>query len=331
MSGALHWIAGVLEPLMRIDPRWALLALALQLANLACRATTWRNVLAGAYPEAKLPVYRVGLAYAVGCALNGFLPARGGEAVKVALVRLQVPETSTAAVASSCSVVLVFDSLVGLTVLTVGWLTGAISSPPGVVGLAEAAAGSPLITAGAAVLALGAAWFIARHAGPKLRSVAGELRKGIAVLRNPLTYIRSVVSIQALAWCCRIGVTYCLLHAFGIAAPLALAALVVVVGGMSTAVPVPGGAGTQQALAVFVLSAVASTSSALSFSIGTQIGVTLVNTLIGITAAMLVFGRLHPVAAIKDAIAARHPHPVADVIDHLPVAAPSLEPALEAA
>lgn len=334
MMDVLHWFGDVLTPLTRIDPRWALLALALQLANLACRAVTWRNVLAGAYPDAHLPAYRVGLAYAVGCSLNGYLPARGGEAVKVALVRLQLPQTSTAAVASSCSVVLLFDSLVGIGILTTVWLTGTIASPPGVLTMAEAAAGSPMITAGVAALVATAGWFLARHAGPKLRSVAGELRKGIAVLRRPGMYLRNVVSIQALAWCCRIGVTYSLLHAFGIAAPLALAALVVVVGGMSTMVPVPGGAGSQQALAVFVLAGIASASSALSFSVGMQVGVTLVNTTIGIIAAMLIFGRLHPVHAIKAAIASRHhehetttPEPA---IEHSPLI-PVPQPVFEAA
>jgi hypothetical protein len=72
---------------------------------------------------------------------------------------------------------------------------------------------------------------------------------------------------------------------------------------MSTLVPVPGGVGTQQALAVFVLSGVATASSALGYSIGAQVGITLVNTTIAAIAAMLIFGRLHPVRALRDAMA----------------------------
>ena len=66
---------------------------------------------------------------------------------------------------------------------------------------------------------------------------------------------------------------------------------------MSTLVPAtPGGAGTQQLLIVVALQQVASATSALSFSIGMQVGVTVVNTLVGLAAITLVFGTLRPAA-----------------------------------
>jgi hypothetical protein len=46
---------------------------------------------------------------------------------------------------------------------------------------------------------------------------------------------------------------------------------------------------------------VASAASALSFSIGMQIGVTLVNTIVGVVAITLVFGTMRP-AAIRAAL-----------------------------
>ncbi|MEO6866463.1 MAG: lysylphosphatidylglycerol synthase domain-containing protein, partial [Gaiellales bacterium] len=162
-------------------------------------------------------------------------------------------------------------------------------------------------------LGLGA---LARRFGPRARRAIGDLAQGVRVLRSPLRYVRTVLSFQALAWCCRIGVVYSLLHAFGItAATLPRAALVLVVGGMSTLVPVPGGAGSQQALAVFVLSGVAGASAAFSYSVGAQIAVTLVNTTIGAIAAMLIFGRLHPLHALRDAVhATRAAAPIEPVV-----------------
>jgi uncharacterized oligopeptide transporter (OPT) family protein len=68
--------------------------------------------------------------------------------------------------------------------------------------------------------------------------------------------------------------------------------------------PEPGAAGTQQALAVILLALVASTSAALSFSVGMQVGITALNSTLAIVAAMLIFGRLHPVRALRDAMAA---------------------------
>jgi hypothetical protein len=75
---------------------------------------------------------------------------------------------------------------------------------------------------------------------------------------------------------------------------------------MSTLVPAtPGGVGTQQVLLVYVLHEVATTSQALSFSIGVQVGVTIVNTLVGILGAMLIFRTLRPLAAVRAGLRAR--------------------------
>jgi hypothetical protein len=96
---------------------------------------------------------------------------------------------------------------------------------------------------------------------------------------------------------CRLGVAFAMLAAFGVQATIPIAGLVVVAGGMSTLVPAtPGGAGTQQLFTVVALAQVASAASALSFSIGLQVGVTLVNTLVGLLALTLVFGTVRPAA-----------------------------------
>jgi uncharacterized membrane protein YbhN (UPF0104 family) len=119
----------------------------------------------------------------------------------------------------------------------------------------------------------------------------------VAILATPRVYLRRVVPYQAGAWVCRLGVAFAMLAAFGVAATIPIAGLVVVAGGMSTLVPAtPGGAGTQQLFTVVALAQVASAASALSFSIGLQVGVTLVNTLVGLLALTLVFGTLRPAA-----------------------------------
>jgi uncharacterized membrane protein YbhN (UPF0104 family) len=304
MSDLFDRLLQLLAPLAHVDPRWALLALAFHVGNLACRATAWRNVLAAAYPGERFSTVRVGMAYAVGVGLNGYLPARGGDAAKVGLVRLQHPNTCAVTIATSCTVVVLFDALVGLSIFAGAWATGSLPAAPRMPASFAAVGSSPLLAAGIAIAASLAVGAIARRLAPHLRSAIAHARQGVAVLRSPLRYARTVLTVQSLAWCCRIGVVACMLAAFGIPASLPLAALLVVAGGMSTIVPVPGGAGTQQALAIVLLSAVATTSQALSYSVGLQVAVTVVNTSIGVVAAMLVFGRLHPIRALREAAAA---------------------------
>ena len=82
-----------------------------------------------------------------------------------------------------------------------------------------------------------------------------------------------------------------------------LAALVMVLCGASTLVPLtPGGAGTQQVMLAFALSNVAAASVVVSFSVGMQAGVTAVNALLGLAAGMVAFGTLHPLRAIRSGL-----------------------------
>jgi uncharacterized membrane protein YbhN (UPF0104 family) len=312
MTGLFDRALELLAPLANIDPRWALLALAFHVGNLACRATAWRNVLAAAYPDERFSTVRVGMAYAVGVGLNGYLPARGGDAAKIGLVRMQHPGTCAVTIASSCTVVVLFDAIVGLSIFSIAWATGALPTAPRMPAALDALVASPIATAAVvAALALGIGALVRRFA-PRLRSGLAHARQGVAVLHSPVRYARTVLSAQSLAWCCRIGVVASMLAAFGIEASLPLAALLVVAGGMSTIVPVPGGAGTQQALAIVLLAAVATTAQALSYSIGVQVAVTAINTSIGIVAAMVTFGRLHPLRALRDAAASASLRPAVE-------------------
>jgi uncharacterized membrane protein YbhN (UPF0104 family) len=157
----------------------------------------------------------------------------------------------------------------------------------------------PLALAVAA--ALGLAAYFARG---RARRLAARLRQGGAVLRSPVRYARTVAAPQLAAWCCRVGVILCLLAAFGLPASVPLAALVMVVSGASTVVPLtPGGAGTQQVLLALALSQTASAAAVVSFSLAMQASVTLVNALLGLAAAMVAFGTLRPVAAVRAALA----------------------------
>jgi hypothetical protein len=97
-------------------------------------------------------------------------------------------------------------------------------------------------------------------------------------------------------------VAFFVLSAFGIHAGVAGAALVVVFTGLSTVVPVPGGVGTQQLLAAYALRGVAPLAGAVSFSVGMQVGVTAINTIVGATALMLMLRTFRPVAAMRSGI-----------------------------
>jgi uncharacterized membrane protein YbhN (UPF0104 family) len=285
VNSALATLDAFSDRVAALDARWILIALVFHLGNLGFRAVAWRNILAVAYPAVRVRLLDVGAAYATGVAANAYLPARGGEALKVALVRLRIPGSTVAGVGASSGVVLLFDTVVAASLLATAWALGLVPALPH--------PSIPVAVAGGVILVVGA---IVVAAVPRLRA---SLRQGVSILATPGLYLRRVVPYQAGAWACRLGVTFAMLAAFGVPATLPIAGLVVVASGMSTLVPAtPGGAGTQQLLVVVALQQVASAASALSFSIGMQVGVTLVNTMIGILAMTLVFRTIRP-AALK--------------------------------
>jgi uncharacterized membrane protein YbhN (UPF0104 family) len=277
-----------------LDWRFLALALTLQLTTLAFRSLAWRNVLAAAYPARRIPVFSLGCAYAAGIALNAYLPARGGEGAKVVLARAQIPGSSVPTLAASLTVLMIADAVVGASLITALWVTGVLPELPSV----PAPGFVPVAAAVATIVVL---CLIARRYRAGVRRFLESAAQGLAIMRSPWLYVRSVLPFQLGAWTCRIGVVYFVLHAFRIDAGLETALLVVVLSGLSTAVPVPGGAGSQQILATYALQGVISTAAAVSFSVSMQVGVTAVNTAVGLAATMLLFRTMRPIAAARSA------------------------------
>jgi uncharacterized membrane protein YbhN (UPF0104 family) len=289
-------MAAVADRVQELDGRFLALALVLQLATLGFRALAWRGVLVAAYPGKRVPVFSVGCAYAAGVAINAFLPARGGEGAKIALARAQIPGSSVPTIAAALSVVLVLDAVLGASLIAAFWATGVLPSLPTLPSV-----GFIPVVAAVVVLAAVAAGLALRRFAAAARQALSSAVRGFSVLRHPRVYACTVLPFQLTAWACRIGVVFLMLHAFRIDTGLTTAALIVVLNGASTAVPVPGGAGSQQVLATYALQGAISTAGAVSFSLGMQVGVTAVNTAVGLAAVMLLFRTLRPIAAVRAA------------------------------
>jgi hypothetical protein len=293
---ALGSLDSVAQRIEQLDARFLLLALLVQLANLGFRSLAWRGVVAAAYPSRRIPVFSVVGSYAAGVAVNAFTPARAGELAKAMLLRARLPGSSVATIGASLSVVLLVDAALGATLIVAFWGFGLLPALPP---LPAVPPGLLLALPAAAVVVAVLIW---RRPPAVSRFVRGA-RAGFAIVRSPRRYLATVLPFQLAAWCCRIGVVLLVLAAFGIEAGVETAALVVVAGGLATAVPVPGGVGTQQVLVAYALHNTASIGSAISFSLGMQLGVTVVNTLVGTLALMLMMRTLQPASALRAGLA----------------------------
>jgi uncharacterized membrane protein YbhN (UPF0104 family) len=283
---------GLADSFARVDVRLLALAALLQLANVLLRSRAWQNALRAAYPESKVPLVRIACAYTAGMALNGVVPARGGDAAKVGFARLVVGGSAIATIGGTLLVTAIFDAVAGVTTLAIGAATGNTAA------VHRLAAHAWLLALAAPVLAALVALAVRRF-GPRLAALRAGVVAGGEILRTPGRYLRSVALFQALAWAARAGVVLVLLHAFGIPAGVPLALLVLVAGGVATAVPVPAGAGVQQLAVVYLLAGQATVSQALSFSIGMQAGITLLNLALGTLAAFVLFRTVRPLHALR--------------------------------
>jgi uncharacterized membrane protein YbhN (UPF0104 family) len=284
-----------LDHLSEVNLNALLIALTLHCANLLLRTKAWYTIISAAFPRDKISKRMVLGAYVAGVGINAFAPARGGDVVKIATVRNRVAGSSVPALTSSLLAETVFDFAVATTLMTWAYGTGRLPALPDLPNapafewsfIARHTQGAMMAIA----IAFIAGWLLLRWLGHHVRAFWLRIEQGLVILRQPRRYFRYVALYQALGWCCRLGTAYFLLEAFGVRATITNALLVLVVGSISTMLPItPGGAGAQQALLVIVLAGQASSSSLLAYSVGAQVAVTAFNALLGAAALFLLFG-----------------------------------------
>jgi len=128
----------------------------------------------------------------------------------------------------------------------------------------------------------------------------------LAILRDPRTYLRTVVSVQALAWTARVVSAWFFLDAFGLDASVRNALIVVMVQGISSALPLtPGGVGPKQALLVVLFGGDAAQSTVLAFSVGMEVATVTLQFVVGILVAGSMLDGFNIKHALREARAQR--------------------------
>jgi len=255
------------------------MGLAFHLTNLVLRSRAWRNILLAAYPKARIAWRSVFGAYASGVGLNGILPARAGDAVKILLVHERVEGARYPTLVSSLVAETAFDFVVAAILLTWAYFIGAADHLPGA-RLFELSFlfDHPQATLTGLILFGGAVAAALIIYGHRVRRFWNRVGQGLVILTTPRRYLREVVSFQAAGWACRLVAAYFYLRAFHVDATLRNAALVLVVGSIATSLPLtPGGLGPKQAITVVVLAGAASRSNLLAFSVGVEVTVLVFN------------------------------------------------------
>jgi uncharacterized membrane protein YbhN (UPF0104 family) len=281
------------ESLARIELPYLALALALSLGLQLCRAHAWANALRAAYSEDRVREGSVVASFLIGVGMNGILPARGGDAIKIVLAKRSVRDSSYPAIISSFAVLAPFDSGIGLLVLLYAITQGLLPAAPRLPELPAFdisfwAANPQLLLLTVTVLGI-ALIVLTAVLAKRVELFWQHLKQGVAIFRQPSRYFREVFAWQALGWVLRFASFWLFLDAFNIGGSFEAVMLVMSVQAISGALPfTPGGAGAQQALLVVALDG-PTYAAVLAYSVGQQLAVTIWSVTIAIAAMVFVF------------------------------------------
>ncbi len=250
------------------------LGVALHLAGGLLRGLAWRRALDPLAPGGR-PLSRraVAACWLAGAGLSGVLSARGGDAVRIGLVRRVLPGVPIAALVGTIAVEGAFETVTGV-------LLGTWAAARGV----EGASGGgvpwlPFAIAGGVVFALGAhprvnLWL--RHQGR-------EAARGVALLGDPRRYARTVLPFSAASRLVRLGAMACFLAAFALPTTLAAILFLATAQGSGRAVPAPGAAaGVGGTLLVVAFAAVTGQAADPAALAALAIGVPALLTAVGV-------------------------------------------------
>jgi Lysylphosphatidylglycerol synthase TM region len=196
---------------------WLVLGVLLHLANQVARGRGWHAIVVAAPGGAGVRRRDAVLAWIAGAGAGGIVSARGGDAVRVLLLRKRVPDGGCALVAGTLVAEGAGELLAGVALLGAALALGV--GPE--VGLSAATARM----AAAVAVALAAFVLVARRSA-RMRALAAGVARGCAPLRDPGPYARRVVPWQLASRACRLAALGCFLAAFGL--PVTVAGVLLV-------------------------------------------------------------------------------------------------------
>jgi uncharacterized membrane protein YbhN (UPF0104 family) len=293
VGSLFHAIGVFFHHLAAVKWEFLALALALHLIKLAFRAVAWRAILRATYPDERIRYRSVFGAYVAGVGVNSIIPARGGDLVKLYLVKRRIPGGSYATLTPTLVSETLLDFVVSGAILIWAISIGALPTHQVYSRLPSVDWGFFLRHEQETAIGLAAFLFAAAIGLIVFTEHGGETRaklaRGFAILRDPPRFFRGVVVPQAISWVFRIAALYYFLKAFGVHASIHNALLVQVVDSLSTLFPAtPGGAGTKQGLIVFLFHGeTIDRNLLLAFSVGMNLAIVVCNVVVGVLAIWL--------------------------------------------
>jgi uncharacterized membrane protein YbhN (UPF0104 family) len=284
----IGWLGDVWDVITGVPGRYVVSGLAFQTGQTALAGLSYYGILRAAYGD-EVRLAPIVTAYAVGVAMNGFLPANIGTFVTLVMFVAIVPSCSFAGAIAAYLVQKIFFTVAGTFVYLYLFLSVPGSFTENLGNISEHPVVTIAIVLGGVVLIV----VLARIFWKQVKKLWAQARQGGVILGQPRRYFTRAFLPSFLSWLCKGAVIAVFLTAFAI--PATFESVVWVMGSGSLANVAsftPGAVGITQATNALALKTCCDVAqkTAIDYSTAQQLIVTAWNVVLATLLVVIVFG-----------------------------------------
>jgi uncharacterized membrane protein YbhN (UPF0104 family) len=282
------WLAELWDQIRAIPVGYIVAALVFQSGQTLLAGLSYYGILRAAYPG-QVEFWPIVTAYAVGVAMNNFLPANIGTFVTLMMFVAIIPAATFAGSIAAYLVQKIFFTIAGTFVYLYLFFSVPGSFDAEFGNLSDHPGASLAIAAGAVVLIV----ILGRIFWRQLKKLWLKAKQGGVILSRPKEYFTRVFLPSLLSWVCKLTVIGIFLAAFAI--PVTFESVMWVTGSGSLANTVsftPGAVGITQATNALALDTCCNVpgDTAVAYSTAQQLVTTAWNVLFAVVLVVFVFG-----------------------------------------
>ncbi len=253
LLAAAHAASLILRDTADVNPWLLVLGTVLYVFSQAIRTRGWHTIIKAAYPDSPLMPRHTMTAYLAGSGLNAVIPARGGDVVKLALVRRRIDDSSYATLAGTFVPETVFETLFGTALVAWALSQGFLPVPTSSGELPSLdvtfVIRHPFVTAAILASLVAVVLIIGRTLQRGATTLLDRFRVGLTIFGTPRRFVTGVASWQALARIVRLGSLAAFMGAFSLPVTVTTVVLVMAAQGGGRIIPLaPASAGLRLAM-----------------------------------------------------------------------------------
>ena len=282
------WISDLWDQISALKAKTIVGGVAVQTLGTTLAGVSYYGILRAAYPG-EVHIAPIVTAYAVGVAMNGFLPANIGTFVTLIMFTTIIPSATFAGSIAAYLVQKIFFTIAGTFVYLYLFLSVPNSFDVNLGGLKEHRVAGLIVVVGGALLIV----MLGRIFWRQVMKLWDQAKQGGEILRHPGQYMLRVFLPSFLSWVCKLLVIAIFLAGFAI--PVTFESVMWVTGSGSlanVASVTPGAAGITQATNALALDTCCDVpkDTAVAYSTAQQLIITAWNVLFATILVVAIFG-----------------------------------------